>query len=315
MPRQKLVTRYAIPLLGALGLSYAGFFTLAQANAPEAPPKQLNLPLESPYQHAISGSGLIEANTRNVVVGSYTAGIVQQVAVTEGDVVQAGAPLFMLDDRTAKADLAIRETELAAARAQHTSARVQLEDQKDQLRRAGNLTRGVSITTDRIERLTFAEQAAAAAVTVAEANVNAAQARLEAARVALAKLTMNAPVAGRVLKVNIRPGNFVEANGNQSPIVLGGDDPLYVRISIDENDLWRLKPQMEATGALRGNRDVRFPLTFVRIEPYVIPRKSLTGSTSERVDTRVIEVLYMINTSEKPLYIGQLVDVFIKADE
>lgn len=301
MAQRNLVSRFIIPALGLSGLLYASYFTIAQANTPEAPPRQLNLPLEKDFPHAVSGSGLIEANTRNIVVGSHVAGVIQQVMVTEGDVVQAGAPLFALDERTAKAQVAVSSADLAAAK-------VTLADQKDQLQRADKLTRGISVTTDKLERLQFA-------VAAAEASVESAKARLEAAQVALAKLTVTAPVAGRVLKVNIRAGNFVEANGSQTPIVLGNDDPLYVRVSIDENDVWRLQPGAEAIGALRGNRDIKFPLKFVRVEPYVIPKKSLTGTTTERVDTRIIEVLYEIAAKEQPLYIGQLVDVFIKAEK
>jgi len=314
MSRRNITSRYVLPLLGACGLLYASYFTVAQANPPEAPPQQLNLPLSSPYEGAISGSGLIEANTRNIVVGSPVAGIVGTLMVTEGDAVKAGAPLFVLDDRTAQADVVVREAELESAQALLTAAQIQNADQKDQWQRVANLTPGVNVTTDRVERLSFAARESAAQVVIAEAAVATAKARLEAAQVTLAKLTVTAPVDGRILKVTLRPGAFVEANANQSPIVMGNDTPLYVRVSVDENDLWRLKPDQAATGALRGNRKMSFPLKFVRIEPYVIPKKSLTGSTSERVDTRVIEVLYQIDAQDKPLFIGQQVDVFIKAD-
>lgn len=301
MPIRNFINRTIIPALGLCGLFYASYFTIAQANAPEAPPQQLNLPLENQYAHAVSGSGLIEANTRNIVIGSHLPGVIQQVLVAEGDIVQAGAPLFALDDRAAKAQLTVSEAELAAAK-------VALADQKDQMQRADKLTRGISVTTDKLERLQFA-------VATAAAGVESAKARLDAAQVALAKLTVTAPVTARVLKVNIRAGNFVEANGNQAPVIIGNDDPLHVRVSIDENDLWRLTPGAEAMGALRGNRDIKFPLKFVRVEPYVIPKKSLTGTTTERVDTRIIEVLYEITAKNQPLYIGQLVDIFIKAEK
>jgi hypothetical protein len=54
-------------------------------------------------------------------------------------------------------------------------------------------------------------------------------------------------------------------------------------------------------------------LQFERVEPYVIPKKSLTGDNTERVDTRVLQVIYAVNVSEMPLYVGQQVDVFIEA--
>jgi hypothetical protein len=54
-------------------------------------------------------------------------------------------------------------------------------------------------------------------------------------------------------------------------------------------------------------------LKFVRVEPYVIPKKSLTGDSTERVDTRVLQVLYSFNRGALPVYVGQQMDVFIEA--
>jgi hypothetical protein len=66
---------------------------------------------------------------------------------------------------------------------------------------------------------------------------------------------------------------------------------------------------------VRGNRDIRFPLAFVRIEPYVLAKRSLTGDIAERVDTRVLELVYSFDPDGLPVYIGQQVDVFIEAGE
>ena len=51
----------------------------------------------------------------------------------------------------------------------------------------------------------------------------------------------------------------------------------------------------------------------MRIEPYVVPKKSLTGDNTERVDTRVLQVIYAIDTTGKRLFVGQQLDVFIDA--
>jgi hypothetical protein len=52
-------------------------------------------------------------------------------------------------------------------------------------------------------------------------------------------------------------------------------------------------------------------LEFVRFEPYVIPKKSLTGDSIERVDTRVLQVIYRIRDAEPSVYVGQQMDVYI----
>jgi hypothetical protein len=42
-------------------------------------------------------------------------------------------------------------------------------------------------------------------------------------------------------------------------------------------------------------------------------RRSLTGESTERVDTRVLQVLYSFQPGDRPIYVGQQMDVFIKA--
>jgi len=53
-------------------------------------------------------------------------------------------------------------------------------------------------------------------------------------------------------------------------------------------------------------------LTFDRIEPYIVPKRSLTGDNRERVDTRVLQVIYRFERPSFPLYVGQQVDVYIE---
>jgi hypothetical protein len=71
-------------------------------------------------------------------------------------------------------------------------------------------------------------------------------------------------------------------------------------------------PQAGGTASIKSLADRKIPLTFVRIEPYVIPKKSLTGENTERVDTRVLQVIYRFERPPFPVYAGQQVDVFIE---
>ena len=64
--------------------------------------------------------------------------------------------------------------------------------------------------------------------------------------------------------------------------------------------------------SLKSMAGTKIPLTFVRIEPYVVPKKSLTGDNSERVDTRVLQIIYRFDRPAFPVYAGQQVDVFIQ---
>ena len=86
-------------------------------------------------------------------------------------------------------------------------------------------------------------------------------------------------------------------------------------MDIDENDIPRFRPNLPGVAKPRGNASQEFGLRFVRVEPYVIPKRSLTGGNTERVDTRVLQVIYAIETTGRPLYVGQQMDVFLDGAE
>ncbi|HMC21237.1 MAG TPA: secretion protein HlyD, partial [Thermoanaerobaculia bacterium] len=95
-------------------------------------------------------------------------------------------------------------------------------------------------------------------------------------------------------------------------IILGNIKPLYVRVDVDEHEAARVHPDAAAVAALRGDASIRSPLRFVRIEPLVVPKRALTGDSSERVDTRVLQVLYELERSDPRFFVGQQMDVFIE---
>jgi multidrug resistance efflux pump len=123
-------------------------------------------------------------------------------------------------------------------------------------------------------------------------------------------------VAGEVLQLNIRTGEFAAAGAMNQPLLMLGDlAQLHVRVDIDENDAWRFRKESKAVAYMRGNRDFKTDLTLAYIEPYVIPKKSLTGDSTERVDTRVLQALYSFDRASIPAYVGQQMDVFIEAPD
>jgi len=148
----------------------------------------------------------------------------------------------------------------------------------------------------------------------AGAKLGQAKATLDQARVDLDKTVVKAPIDGAILKVNVRLGEYAQAGVLSDPLMtMGSVDPLHVRVDIDETETWRIRPGHAALARLRGNPEISAPLTFVRFEPYVLAKRSLTGDTTERVDTRVLQAIYEFAPSAFPAFVGQQVDVFIAA--
>lgn len=138
----------------------------------------------------------------------------------------------------------------------------------------------------------------------------------------LGKYTLRAPRDGIVLSINTVVGNYASPQGSydaytqgQDPVITFGSSPtsLHVRCYVDEILVPRLPAgsKMKAQLSIRGS-DVKIPLEFVRVQPFVSPKIELSDQRQERVDVRVLPVIFKI---EKPanvnLYPGELVDVYI----
>lgn len=276
--------------------------TVIVGSVPQPIAAPLISPAQSPFPKFVAGSGIIEASSENIAIASPLAGVIKEVLVKAGDKVDKDQALFILDDREILAEIAVRE-------AQVNKAKAQLDDTETQLAiyKSVNDTRAI-MRGELLKR--------ESAVSVARAGLTEAQALLLESRTTLQRMTIRAPIAGEVLQSKTRAGEFAPAQVMSSPLmVVGAVSPLAVRVDIDENDAWRVAPGSRATANLRGNTAVSFNLNFSRFEPYVVPKRSLTGESFERVDTRVLQAIFTFDRGTLPVYVGQLVDVYIESDK
>ena len=296
--------KYIIPLVAVAGVLFAIFTVVRGDKAPPSAPPVSDA-AQSPYHTSVAGSGLVEANTENISIGTQIAGIVAKIFVEIGSNVKAGDPLFKIDDRSLLAELAIRRATVQVAEAQ-------LADAQYELGLAESLSTARITSVEDRDRKRFAAQKA-------EAQSAQTRAELKSIETDLERLTVHAPVDGQVLKLKVHLGEFAPvaatAAGESPLILLGSVTPLHVRVDVDENDAWRVRAGATAIGYLRGNKNTKTPLAFVRFEPFVLPKKSLTGDSAERVDTRVLQVIFSFERRDLPIYVGQQMDVFIDTPE
>jgi HlyD family secretion protein len=153
----------------------------------------------------------------------------------------------------------------------------------------------------------------AASLEVQRAAVAQAQAGLVRAQTSLELRTLRAPKTGTVLSVKIRQGEFIPASILSNPLItMGQIDPLHIRVDIDESEIPRFRSDAMATATLRGTSGPGVRLEYVRTEPLVVPKRNLTGTVSERVDTRVMQVIYSVSPQTLGAIVGQQVDVYIE---
>jgi HlyD family secretion protein len=285
---------FTIAIIGILaGLVAAYIFGMERKAQPP-----VFKPVSNPFDSAIYANGMIESDLpsgENINIFPEVSGPITQVLVHEGQQVSAGTPLFTIDDSVQRAN-----TELAAANLKVAS------DQYDK-RRASYDADPKSVSKDVLD--------------TAEDAVIQAAAALKAATALLQYYSVKAPIDGVVLAVNATVGGYVSSQGDYDtytelfdPLVImsGPQDYMDVRCYVDEilvsrlPSHWHIQAQMQITGT-----DIKVPLEFVRVQPYISPKIELSNEKQEQVDLRVLPVIFRFEKKDAPVYPGQMVDVFI----
>jgi len=285
---------FTIAIIGILaGLVAAYIFGLERKAQPP-----VFKPVSNPFESAIYANGMIESDLpsgENINIFPEVFGPITRVFVREGQPVSAGTPLFTIEDSVPRANMELAEANLKAAR-----------DQYDK-RRAAYDVDPKSVSKDVLD--------------TAEDTFIQATAALKAANALLQYYSVRAPVDGVVLAVNATVGGYVSSQGDYDtytelfdPLVVmsGPQDYMDVRCYVDEilvsrlPSHWHIQAQMQITGT-----DVKVPLEFVRVQPYISPKIELSNEKQEQVDLRVLPVIFRFEKKDFPVYPGQMVDVFI----
>ncbi|MES2200187.1 MAG: secretion protein HlyD [Chlamydiota bacterium] len=299
--------KWLLPLLALIGAIIAVYVVFWSQKQVPSPPILYPAPT-SPYSSAVYGAGMIEASTENIAIGTPFILPIVDIFVLEGNEVKIGDPLLQLDTRSFVAQKETAACQVQAAVVTYENAKIQFsfyERLKDK--------RAVSEKDYETAYYNMKE---------AEEQVKVAKATLAEVEMNIERATIRAPVDGQILQVNAHIGEiYLQSSYNitqgyvnlsTSLILMGTVTPLQMRIDIDEEDAWRYKIGSKATAFIRGNASINFPMQFVRVEPYILPKVSFTGNNIERIDTRVLQVLYHFKKGNLPVYPGQLLDVYLE---
>ena len=290
--RNKII--FALSIIGVLAGLVAAFIFGIERKA--QPP--VFKPVSNPYESAIYANGIIESDQSSgagINIYPEVSGPITRVLVREGQQVLAGTLLFTIDDSVQRATMELAESNLKVA-----------QDQYDKRRSSYDID-PKSISKDVLD-------------TAKDAVIQAASA-LKAANELLKKYSIKAPVGGVIFAVNAATGSYVSSQGAYDsytqgfdPLVVMGTPQEYlaVRCYVDEILVSRLPSpgHIRAQMSIRGS-DVKVPLEFVRIQPYVSPKIELSNQRQEQVDLRVLPVIFRFEKKDAPVYPGQLVDVYI----
>ncbi len=298
------IRKWLLPLIAFLGILFSVYMVAYTSRRLPTPPVAYPPP-NPPYSAYIAGSGVIESASENISIGTPFNEIVEAVFVRPGDLVEKGSPLFQLNTERL-------EKEKQEALFRYEKAQALFEKEKARFSFYENLT----------DKRAVSEEAYAIrfyALLEAKMQMQAEKKAVEVLTTDIERSLIKAPFKGQVLQVNIRVGENADQNpfrqNERSLLLFGKVDVFHIRVDIDESDAWRYQPNSPGCAFVRGNSAIKIPLHIVRVEPYVVPKKALTGSSIERIDTRVLQVIYQFEKADYPVYVGEIMDVYIQAEK
>jgi multidrug efflux pump subunit AcrA (membrane-fusion protein) len=254
----------------------------------------------STYATTVAARGLVEAADDNVVVGIEIPGVIKEMYVKVWQEVKKGDKLLLIDDDDLRAQIEVQKRIVL-------ERKVTFDKNKAELARMESITDPRAIAAvdldDKRHDVAFARE-----------DLKVAIKQLKEMRVLLDKHTVYAPRDGRVIVFNPRVGEYVD-NSSPDPQIMVGTPGYQVRVDVDEVDAAKVRPDAAAIGYPKSLKKPVMKLTFSRIEPYCVPKVNLSGSSDERTDTRVLQVIYAIQPDpSNQIYVGQQIDVYIDAE-
>jgi len=289
-------------------------------------------------------SGRVEAIDGEVDVAAQIAGQLAEVRVREGDRVEEGEVIAVLDASRQTAQLGVAEQSVSVAAAQVSrlergngeeeidearlasqSLAAQLKYEQSSLNRYRQLLKREAVAPDdfeqkeqrvahlklQVESLVKRYEALRRGplteeIEVARAELELAKARLRRARVEHEYRVVRAPMSGTILKVYRHAGDTVSLDDFTPIVRIANTENLRIRLEVDELNVPKIAGDQQGTFKVRGVDRTAGTLIVDRMLPAFGPKRLFNPDTSARHDARALDVLCQPDASI-PLYPGQRV--------
>lgn len=270
----------------------------------------------NPYEKGVYATGIVESyqpHGSNVSIYPEVAGPVTKIFIKEGQTLRKGTPILAIDDLVQQALVKKDEAQIKVERANL----VNVQQQLDKIKKSYCLD-PKSVSQNVLDN-------AINAVKIAVENLKVAIGQYKQDKTLLDKYIVRTPIDGMVFQVQAAVGDYIApqtgiydtyTQGMQPVIQMGVVTPyMEVRCYLDEILVPRLPTaaKLQATMFIRGENNKAIPLKFVSIQPYTIPNIQLSDEKQERVDVRVLPIIFKFKRpTDVNVYPGQLVDIYIK---
>lgn len=305
-----------------------------------------------PFQSYISGVGVVEASSDNIFIGTPINRIVEKVLVNVGQEVKKGDKLIVFENKDLESDLHSKEIDFEIAKAklkklEEMPRREDLINAESSLKKAQSDLEHARIQNEMVQSLRdpraislqeankrkFALNEAQTSYDQAQANLEKiksgtwkpdleiaklevlqAKASVDRIKTEIGRTVIRSPIDGKILQIRIHEGEMPPPDTFRNPImIVGNTTEKHLKVSINQFDAPYFKPKAVAIAFLRGHPQVQYPLEFVQLDPYLVNKENFTNDIKEKVDTRVLQVIYRFKQGTRGLFVGQQMDVFIEA--
>lgn len=307
-------------------------------------------PPVAPFTSYIAGVGVVEPSSGNIYIGTPVNRLVEKVLVTVGEKVKKRDILFRLEDNDLEANFMVQQAayksslaklerlktfprpeDLAVAEAALKNSKAEWDQAKNEYEMILKLPDPRAISEEEKNRRYFKYQQAEAKLLEAQARwekikagtwkpdleiaryeVEEAKANTDRVKVEIERTIIRSPIDGTVLQSNIHDGEFPSQDPLKPNMIVGNIDELHLRVSINQLDIPYFQPTAPAVAYFQGDARVKFPLEFIRVEPFLMSKQNITNDITEKIDTRVLKIIYRIKNEDNHLFVGQQMDVFIE---
>lgn len=268
-----------------------------QAGAQPAP----ELPVANPLQEKVIDWDVYTARveaTDNVDIRSRVGGYLSEVAFKDGDHVEKGTLLFVIDPRPYEAEVRRASGDLDQAKAQYDLAKLEY-DRAESLRK-----KSVISSEEHDSKKTNLTQANSA--------IQSSEAALETAKLNLEFCRIKAPITGRVGQAMVTVGNLVQP-AEKVLTTITSQDPMYVYFNADENSYLRYQ---ELIGK-KGWESAKMPVQLERANESNYPHAGTLDFVDNRIDpsTGTIRMRGVFENKDRLLTAGLFARVRVPSSE
>lgn len=336
------MVKYILFSLGITAVIIMGVLIDAQSNPPAVRQE------DQPEEFRIFALGRVEGITPEIELRSQLAGRIVELPIEEGQFVEQGQVLLVLDDRQYRYEVAAATAAVELARANlmhlingaHPKDRaeaaalyraklgklelanlawkriselfdanaVSQQQADDQRGQVVVLTAEVDAAKARLDQIEA--EARTDEIRMDEARIQAAEAQLELAKVQFERTRILAPGRGQILEVDVEVGELTGPESAQPAIVMVDTTKLQVRAFVEEIDAPRIKVGMAATVRTDGLPGREFKGRVIRLSSRMGRKQLWSDRPAERYDTKTREIWIELEQGES-LVVGLRVDVMI----